>query len=518
MHTVHTVKGTIDSNDLAHFVRLGGDPIAAMPCPRGGNGVINPHVTRFFNRDGSVTDIFHIKPIYYEALDHSWRPMSEVATYHGNTKIILKTDWARRMTMRYFLWLMKRQLLFPGKELLIEGLVIQPRHMVFNTTDTYYPDPHAESTTVDGSAAYDDASYSTARNAATGENAEDSISGDTGVQHSKYSGIYYIRRMFWLFDTSSIPDGDTISAATLSYYQTDTGNGADSGHTVAIVSSTPASNTAIVAADYDMVGSTSFGSGSYTGTANTYHDFSLNSSGISNISKTGVSKFGGRGTEDISNTAPTGLNQGTINRAEATGTTTDPKLAVTHASTGLTVNATAQALTFSIPAPEYKHGSTVSPSVQAATFSIPAYSIVGKAVVAANAALATFSIPSYSVSAGGNKTVNANVQELTFSVPSYAVSVVRSIAVAVNAVVATFSTPSRTVSVGYGVTVAATVALLTFSLPAIALTIVRYITVSVGVIALTFTIPTLRKAGGVWRRITRSTSGSDWTRKEKNNT
>jgi hypothetical protein len=193
---------------------------------------------------------------------------------------------------------------------------------------------------------------------------------------------------------------------------------------------------------------------------------------------------------------------------------------LTYAQTGggVTVTPSAQVATFSIPASAYKHGSTKSPSVQVITVSAPARSVVGKAVVSANALLAAFSIPAYAVTGDGNKTVSPSAQTVTFTVPTYAVSVVRNISVAVNALVATFSTPSRTVSLGTGVTVAATVALLTLSIPAVTLTLVRYITVTVATQILTFSLPTLRKVGGVWTRISRSTSGSYWTRTDQNNT
>jgi hypothetical protein len=236
------------------------------------------------------------------------------------------------MSQRYFQWLTKRQRLFPRKDLAIEGLILQPAYYEYATDSTFYPDPNAETTTVDGYSDYVDATYSTARNAATGETANDSVGSETGPQHSLFSGQYYIRRTFFLFNTASIPDTDTITSATLSICQSDASHNANSGHTTAVVSSNPASNTAISTADYDQLGTTSFGSASYSGTNDTYKDFSLNSSGLSNISKTGVSKFGQRGTEDINNSAPTGLNQTNIYYADNTGTTRDPKLVVTHAA------------------------------------------------------------------------------------------------------------------------------------------------------------------------------------------
>jgi hypothetical protein len=312
------MRGQIDLHDLAYIESLGIKPTRAEPCPKGGKGIINPHVTRFHHKDG-VTDVFHIKPIYYEAKDGSWRPMSEVAAHHGNRNIVLKGSWGEKMSLQYFQWLMKRQRLFTGKELLIEGYSLQPRHMLFATDSTFYPDAHTETTTVDGYANYNDATYATARNAATGEAASDTINYETGTQHSLFSGTYYIGRCFFLFDTSAIGDTDTISAATFSYYLVDGVNNVDATHTAAVVSSSPASNTAIGTADYDQVGSTSFGSSAYSGSTSAYKDFSLNASGIANISKTGVSKFGTRGTEDINNTAPSGNDIADDVTAPATG-------------------------------------------------------------------------------------------------------------------------------------------------------------------------------------------------------
>lgn len=514
-----TIRGVIDQGDLTHVRSLGINPTHAEPCPLGGNGIINPHVTRFYH-DGKVTDVFHIKPIYYEAIDHSWRPMGEVASHHGNKNIVLKTDWARKMSMRYFRWLMNRQRLFKGSELLIDGYVLQPRHMAFATVSTFYPDPNVETTTVDG---YLESAYGVWATIRAQANA--SVTNDSDAAHYFQSyrdgGGSLLKRHVYLFDTSTIPDSDTVSGAVISFYKTATAvTNSDATETFDVVTSNPAANTSLTAADYNIsnFGSSTLGSKSLsTMSLSAYFDITLNS--VASISKTGVTKLGHRMGLDLSNTNPTsGGNQSDIRTADYTGTSSDPKLVVTHASTGITVTPAAQVATFSIPTATYKHGSTLTPSAQTSTFSIPAYSIVGKAVISANAFLATFSIPAYAIIGDGNVTTSPAAQVATFSVPTYAVSVVRNIIVSVNAVVATFSTPARTLGIGTGVTVAATVALLTLSIPAVTLTLVRYISVTVATQILTFSIPTLRKVGGVWTRISRSTSGSDWTRSERNNT
>ena len=107
---------------------------------------------------------------------------------------------------------------------------------------------------------------------------------------------------------------------------------------ITLSSSTPASNTALTFGDYAVAnfGSTRFATditiANWSTTA--YNDFALNSSGLTNISKTGVSKFGTRVSADFTNTAP---DAGASKRAavaaflaETVGTSSDPKLAVTH--------------------------------------------------------------------------------------------------------------------------------------------------------------------------------------------
>lgn len=326
------IRGKIDENDLNYVRSLGVNPVLAEPCPFGGKGMINPHVTRFHHKDGQVTDVFHIKPVYYETIDHLWRPMSEVTAHHGNRMIVLKQDWAQKMSLRYFKWLMNRQRLFKNSELMIEGYVLQPRHMVFATDTTFYPDPNPESTSVDGKIFKSGTTYSTVRSATNAESVSDSVTYDTVVQNSLSGGTYYLVRSAYLFDTSSIPDSDTINSATFSAWYVD---GFNNGNTdsVDLVSISPASNTALAVADYSTVGSTSFGSIALsTISAGAYYNISLNASGIATISKTGVTKLATRNKSDTDNSTPTLLNQFNGRYADYTGTSNDPKLAVTYSS------------------------------------------------------------------------------------------------------------------------------------------------------------------------------------------
>jgi hypothetical protein len=152
------------------------------------------------------------------------------------------------------------------------------------------------------------------------------------VQGWLTGGVYYLARVLILFDTSSIGSSSIISSATLSIkIESKTGETDANAGTSYIVSSNPATNTNVVVGDYSTLGSTNFGSIAYSSlTATVYADHTLNSSGISQISKTAISKFGVRIGADFSNITPTGANRFDFWSAENAGTSDDPKLVVTY--------------------------------------------------------------------------------------------------------------------------------------------------------------------------------------------
>lgn len=203
-----------------------------------------------------------------------------------------------------------------------------------NTTTTIYPDAHPETSTVDGSVTNGfNANWATVRNGVTGTSANDNAAEDRAFQTHFTGGNYFVQRGFFLFNTASIPDADTVSSATFSLFTGSTGIQTGGGGDVDIVSSSPASNTAIVTADFDQVGSVSFATAALTSlSAGAYNDFSLDANGVANVSKTGVSKFGVRGSKDLDNVAPTGESGWFVYYADQSGTTNDPKLVVVHAS------------------------------------------------------------------------------------------------------------------------------------------------------------------------------------------
>ena len=338
------IGGLADENDIAHVLNLGHKPVAVRPCPVI-EGKINPHVTTFLLEDGQFLSVFHVKPIYYEALDGSWRPMNEVATHHGNRKISLSPHWMEKMSVRYFSWLQKRQALIRGGRLSIDyglaGAGLQPSHLAFALTLTVYPDPSVETTTVDGFIGLGtQASWATCHDAAAGDDTSDS-STDLILVADAGGSTYRIYRSAALFDTSSLTSSASISATVLSLWFRQVNNGQTTS--AGIVQANPASNTALVTADYDVIVGTV---DSDTVTASiayaslnvdtAYNDFTFDATGRGWVSKTGVSKFGIRCATDYAETsshasAPSAAQSDTrIRSADTAATTNDPKLVVTY--------------------------------------------------------------------------------------------------------------------------------------------------------------------------------------------
>lgn len=205
-----------------------------------------------------------------------------------------------------------------------------------NTTDTFYPDPGNPGTnSADGNLQQrNNATFAGAHDAAS---ASDVDFDGTSISYifNFQSGGYYIARGLYYFDTSSLPDGDTITSATFSlYYTAANAGGANMSTSVVGLSGTSGTNS-YAASDYSKFGTTKLASdiAGTSVTLNTYTDFALNSDGLNNISKTSVSQFGNRESLDVANTAnaasPTNLGAST---ADVSGTSQDPKLVVVHSA------------------------------------------------------------------------------------------------------------------------------------------------------------------------------------------
>lgn len=219
-----------------------------------------------------------------------------------------------------------------------------------NTTSTFYPDANVESTSVDGYVWYEfpggsPGSFTSLRTQATGGTPNDNGTLMLAAVQGSSPNWGSMFRAIMVFDTSSIPDGDAVSSATLSFYGR-SGSDQSCGDTAQtrmnITSASTASNTALAAGDYNITGfgSTDMRDTDWTFAAFTsgaYNDSTLNATGIANISVSGVSKFAARNTGDIDNSEPTACTANKaaefrFESADQTGTTQDPKLVVVHAA------------------------------------------------------------------------------------------------------------------------------------------------------------------------------------------
>jgi len=205
--------------------------------------------------------------------------------------------------------------------------------------DTFYPDAHVESDSVDGYASHSQTLSWANLRAAVGSSSDDSgaqmfVGIDSDFRPgSNWRGIY---RAAVLFDTSSINDGATVTDAKLSLYGNSKSDAAGITPSINVYTSNPASDTAIVAGDYDSFGSTALSTEITYAAYNTsgYNDFTLNATGRAAISLTGVTKLGFReGNYDGPNVQPSsgvGYQLTYFSGYTADNGSNKPKLVVTY--------------------------------------------------------------------------------------------------------------------------------------------------------------------------------------------
>ncbi len=182
-------------------------------------------------------------------------------------------------------------------------------------TKTFYPDAHPESTSVDGYAWH----YLLAgltwgqiiTAAGIGSNDSESILYCTYAKsHDYLDGKWeWLYRSILLFDTSALPDGATIIAATLRIYGDSKEDTLSAAPDINVYSSNPASDTVLEAGDFNSLGSTPLCDTpiTYAGwNVAGYNDFTLNAAGLAAISKIGITKLGLRNANyDVAGVSPT---------------------------------------------------------------------------------------------------------------------------------------------------------------------------------------------------------------------
>ncbi len=217
-----------------------------------------------------------------------------------------------------------------------------PRFNLGFDTLTAYPDAHTESATVDGyvQRASGIESWTDLRGGAGAQSGDsDTNTFCVYLNNADGSGTGWdnMARGIFLFDTSSIPDNAIKESATFSLYVTSVSD--NFSQKIGIVTSTPASNTALANGDYGNLATTRQATDIDLTDLNTsaYNDFTLNATGLASISLTSITKFGTRMSGDIDNSEPSGATataQVVIYFADQTGTSTDPKLVVTYSVPG----------------------------------------------------------------------------------------------------------------------------------------------------------------------------------------
>mgnify|MGYP001580238810 CR=1 FL=1 len=224
------------------------------------------------------------------------------------------------------------------KLLIILFLLLVLPYSASALTLTVYPDPDPETTSVDGNnQTAGNGTWSVVHDATTGTVSDSTA--NIWVVTALDTGLYQIARGFILFDTSSLPDDAVISAATVDLTNNSTSNTDINNMSLGIVASTPASNTAIAAGDFDnftLHSDTVYGSIDLTAFIdNATHTITLNAGGITAIDKTGITKYGLRISGDYNETAghgsaPGGANETQVRMSETAGTASDPALTITY--------------------------------------------------------------------------------------------------------------------------------------------------------------------------------------------
>lgn len=204
---------------------------------------------------------------------------------------------------------------------------------LFLTTTTFNPDADPEATSVDGNVARDvspgTTNWAGIRDGA-GTTSSDSYGTavDTVILSGSVGAWSEQRRFISLFDTSSILPGGSVSSAVYSLYIELKSGG--TGSALRMVTSSPASNTALTASDYGQLGTvaqaTDIAWSSIT--TSSYNDWTLNATGLGNINVSGISKFGARADKDADNSEPASGWDVRVTNADAGSN--KPKLVVTY--------------------------------------------------------------------------------------------------------------------------------------------------------------------------------------------
>ena len=179
--------------------------------------------------------------------------------------------------------------------------------LVMGTVGTFYPEAQVASNAGDGTAKYaPSASWATVHDGA-GTNAQAGTYAALACYCSGSGNNWeFNQRMFTHFYTASLPDTCVISAVDLKLYTHATNDPNDEFSANIVIVESTATATTIATSDYQEYLTTSFASKACSSISkNSNYTWSLNASGIANVSKTGVSKFAVMYDFDVTDEEPT---------------------------------------------------------------------------------------------------------------------------------------------------------------------------------------------------------------------
>lgn len=268
--------------------------------------------------------------------------------------------------------------------------------------------------------------------AGAGTTVDDSItSASLGRIRCYTTNLNYDRfyRSIFLFDTSPLPDDAIIDSATVSFAIVSMGNTlglSDANAGVAIVDSTPASNTALATADYQQLGTTRLATDvAYNDISLTRIYWTLNAAGIAAINLTGITKLGTRLVADLDNVTPTwgSAKETIINAGTSENVLNKPTLTVNyHVDIAITVPALNG--TLDIPVPTIASGANVTAPVVNGNLDIPTPAVAAGASITVPAVEGNLDVPVPGIAAGVNVTVPVLDGNLDIPAPTVAAGVV----------------------------------------------------------------------------------------------
>lgn len=259
-------------------------------------------------------------------------------------------------------------------------------------TMTFYPDAHPETTSVDGVV------YRNANSGGTwadirdgdGNGRDESSATVAGISITSYSETdkyITIRRSVFLFDITTLPSEKTITAAVFSFKissRQDTGGWLP---TFNIYSSNPATNNALVVADYGTLGTTPYCdiAVTYAQTSTGVLTFTLNAAGLAalNTAYAGskIFKLGAREAKyDVANSAPVWAANKMVNISPRYAESTEgnkPTLVISYAPSSIVSTPTYAQLVITTyqPATNKSEASTPTYAQLVITTYTPSYTV-----------------------------------------------------------------------------------------------------------------------------------------------